>query len=1116
MLQIKNISKKYVTENLVQTALDDVNLNLRDNEFVAVLGPSGSGKTTLLNIIGGLDRYDSGDLIINSISTKEYSDRDWDSYRNHTVGFVFQSYNLIPHQSVLANVELALTISGVSRSERRKRAADALEKVGLGDQLHKKPNKMSGGQMQRVAIARALVNDPDILLADEPTGALDTATSVQVMELLEEVAKDRLVVMVTHNPELADKYATRIVELCDGRITADSDPYEADSTAMAPPEHRNMGRAAMSFGTAIALSFNNLRTKKARTLLTAFAGSIGIIGIALILSLSNGINNYIDSIEEDTLSEYPVQIQSTGFNFASLMTEGTESLSEENDSDDVSVTEMISTMLSKMDNNDLASLRTYLESGESDIWDYAKAIEYLYDIEPQIYMQDDGDVHQVNPSVLSGTSYSSYSSYSDISSLSSIMSMVTGMNLFYEMPENEKLYEDQYDVKAGRWPESYDECVLVLTSNGTISDMVLYTLGLEDYQEYEDMLEQYYSGEDVETSEIDGSYDYEDILGITFKLVNSTDYYEYDSEYGIWVDKTDDDEYMEKIVDEGEDIKIVGIVQPSEDAASQALTSGINYPSSLIEHIVEIAEDSEIVQSQLENPDIDVFTGEKFGEESDSFDMSSLYNIDASALTSAINISDMTGALSDSLDMSSILQSIDLSYNASSDDLNELASTLMEGYQTYAKNNNLADYNDLTEDFEAYLGSSEAQSIISDFIVDTIEDSNAISISTDSIDTLLKNVLEDYSKYVSEQTDPTSVTTDAYLATGRAQNIFDEWAQENIKISDNISIDTASLNTLSSELVSGYSSYAAANGLTDAESISDGFLEYLATDEAEQAITAGLSDMADTAGVQEQLITSMEAATAEVLEKMTASLTDMMSIDGDALLEALGISMDSDDLAEILSSLSSSSTSSYEDNLEKMGYADFDNPSEIDIYPYDFESKDGVVAILDDYNKRMENAGEDEKVITYTDTVGTMMSSVTTIINVISYALMAFVSVSLIVSSIMIGIITYVSVLERTREIGILRAIGASKGNISQIFNAETFIIGLSSGLIGIIISLLLLIPGNVVIHALAGTTDVSAALPVVSGIMLVILSIVLSLIAGLIPSRQAAKKDPVTALRTE
>jgi len=1113
MLQINNISKEYVTEDLVQAALNDVSLNLRDNEFVAVFGPSGSGKTTLLNIIGGLDRYDSGDLAINGISTKEYSDRDWDSYRNHTIGFVFQSYNLIPHQSILANVELALTISGVSRSERRKRAADALEKVGLGDQLHKKPNQMSGGQMQRVAIARALVNDPDILLADEPTGALDTATSVQVMELLEEVAKDRLVVMVTHNPELADRYATRIVELCDGRITADSDPYEVDSTAMAPPEHRNMGRASMSFGTAIALSFNNLRTKKARTLLTAFAGSIGIIGIALILSLSNGINNYIDSIEEDTLSEYPVQIQSTGFNLASMMSEGTESFSEENDLDDVSVTEMTSMMLSTMNNNDLASLRTYLENGESGIEDYAKAIEYLYDVEPQIYMQDAGDAPQVNPSSLANTSYSSYS---DISSLSLIMSMVTGMNLFYEMPENETLYEDQYDVKAGRWPESYDECVLVLTSNGTISDMVLYTLGLEDYQEYEDMLEQYYSGEDVETSEIDGSYDYDDILGITFKLVNSADYYEYDSGYGIWVDKTDDDEYMEKIVDEGEDIKIVGIVQPSEDAASQALTSGINYLSSLIEHIVEIAEDSEIVQSQLANPDIDVFTGEKFGEDSDSFDMSSLFNIDADALTSAINMSDMTGALSDSLDMSSILQSVDLSYNASSDDLNKLASTLMEDYQTYAKNNNLADYNDLTEDFESYLGSPEAQSIISDFIVDTIEDSNAVSISTDSIDTLLKNVLEDYSKYVSEQTDPASVTTDAYLATGRAQDIFDEWAQDNVKISDNISIDTASLNSLSSELVSGYSSYAAANGLTDAESVNSGFMQYLETDEAEQTITDGVSDMIDAAGLQDQLAASMESATSEMMKEMTNSLTDMLSIDGDGLLEAFGISMDSDDLAEIMSSLSSSSTASYEDNLAKMGYADFDEPSEIDIYPYDFESKDGVVAILDDYNKRMEDSGEDERVINYTDTVGTMMSSVTTIINVISYALMAFVSVSLIVSSIMIGIITYVSVLERTREIGILRAIGASKGNISQIFNAETFIIGLSSGLIGIIISLLLLIPGNVVIHALAGTTDVSAALPVVSGVMLVILSVVLSLIAGVIPSRQAAKKDPVTALRTE
>ena len=566
MLQIQHIYKEYRTGNLVQKALDDVSLNLRDNEFVAILGPSGSGKTTLLNIIGGLDRYDSGDLIINGISTKKYKDRDWDSYRNHTIGFVFQSYNLISHQTVLSNVELALTISGIGKEERRKRAIDALKKVGLGEQLHKRPSQMSGGQMQRVAIARALVNDPDILLADEPTGALDSDTSIQVMDLLKEVAKDRLVVMVTHNPELAEEYATRIVNLRDGKIRSDTDEYIVDEQTLKEPEHKNMGKSSMSFLTALALSFNNLKTKKARTLLTSFAGSIGIIGIALILALSNGVNGYIQSIEEETLSEYPLQIQSTGFDITSMMVGNTgtddkskDSSGKKNKDGQVKVMEMVTNMFSKMNTNDLKSLKKHLEKDNDALKSYTNAVEYDYDVDPQIYREDSDGVRQVHPD----KSFSSIGIGAD-SGANSMMSSMMSTNVFYRMPKNTSLYEKQYDVKAGRWPKKYNECVLVLSQDGGMSDFLLYTLGLRDQMELDDMIKAFASEEEIKTPSSLGTYTYKDILNKKFKLVNQADYYEYDSQYKVWKDKSDNAEYMKKLVADGEDIKIVGIVQPAE------------------------------------------------------------------------------------------------------------------------------------------------------------------------------------------------------------------------------------------------------------------------------------------------------------------------------------------------------------------------------------------------------------------------------------------------------------------------------------------------------------------------------------------------------------------------
>ena len=621
MLQIKNIHKEYKTGNLIQKALDDVSLNLRDNEFVAILGPSGSGKTTLLNIIGGLDRYDNGDLIINGISTKKYKDRDWDSYRNHTIGFVFQSYNLIPHQTLLANVELALTISGVSKSKRKQKALEALEKVGLVSQAHKKPNQLSGGQMQRVAIARALVNDPDILLADEPTGALDSETSVQVMELLKEVAKDRLVVMVTHNPELAEKYATRIVNLKDGVIRSDTDPYIIENETNKKAEHKNMGKTSMSFLTSLFLSFNNLKTKKGRTALVSFAGSIGIIGIALILSLSNGVNNYIKSIEEETLSEYPIQIQSTGIDISSMLVNDDDKKSDDKNND-INVTARITNMFSKMGSNDLASLRKYLESSESNIYEYSKSIEYQYDVTPIIYSSDINNLRQINPD----TSFSSLGMGSE-STTNSLMSSMMSTDVFYQMPSDTKLFEDQYDIKAGKLPTNYNECVVVLTSSGNISDFMLYTLGLRDYSEFNNIINQFLAGKTAESPEYsENRYSYEDMLGITFKLINSSDRYEYDDEYKIWRDKSENTDYMKNVVENGEDLKIVGVIQPKEGATAPMLQAGIGYSASLTNYIIDKSYQSQIVKEQLASPEINVFTGKRFDdtENDSSLDMSSL------------------------------------------------------------------------------------------------------------------------------------------------------------------------------------------------------------------------------------------------------------------------------------------------------------------------------------------------------------------------------------------------------------------------------------------------------------------------------------------------------------
>lgn len=1188
MLQIRQLRKEYKTGNLVQKALDGVSLNLRDNEFVAILGPSGSGKTTLLNIIGGLDRYDSGDVIINGISTKKYKDRDWDSYRNHTIGFVFQSYNLIPHQTVLANVELALTISGIGKAERRERAVKALEEVGLGNQLHKKPNQMSGGQMQRVAIARALVNDPDILLADEPTGALDSDTSVQVMDLLREVAKDRLVVMVTHNPELAEQYATRIVKLRDGKIRSDSDPFLIEEGAQAEPQHKNMGKSSMSFLTALSLSFNNLKTKKARTLLTSFAGSIGIIGIALILSLSTGVNAYIQTVEEETLSEYPLQIQSTGFDFTSMMSDGSGAGTEEEEGE-INVVQMVSNMFSTMDSNDLESLKTYLDSGDSGIEQYTNAIEYSYNVTPQIYRKDGDGIRQVNPD----TSFEALGLGSSTGS-NSLMSSMMSTDVFYEMPENSGLYQSQYDVKAGHWPENYNECVLILTSGGGISDFMLYTLGLRDSMELDEMIQQFIDEENVETPDNMGSYTYEDIIGITFKLVNSSDYYEYDSQYQVWRDKTDDEEYMKNLVKNGEDITIVGVVQPAEDANGLLLSSGIGYPASLTKHVAEEAENSEIVQRQLADKSTNVFTNEPFGEQSSDseFDTDSLFTVDAEKLQNAFSFdsSGLTDGLDDAFDLSSLGASaggsldlsgmIDLSgiqldlpqapslsmsdimdsieITASQDDISQMVSGLLAGYQEYAAQNPQADYSRLGEYFLQYLQTPEAQQILSDNIRDIIQSGADLTVSTEELQQLVQDVMAGYQEYAAANgyTDPDRFDEYLieYLQTPEAQAVLSQWASNAFGDVGDVTITQEQLEKLASELAAGYQSYAASNGLPDPSRMGEYFLDYLGTDDAKQKLAAGIAGMVDTGSLESQISgavqsymgqvmsslsgemaqsletqitsavtqvmgqisTGMESAMEQAAARLGENMQNAMSIDPDAFAGAFTMNMSGEELTELMMSMSSTENATYENNLRTLGYVDFDVPSGIDIYPTDFESKEQVVQILDDYNSRMEAEGKDEQVITYTDMVGTLMSSVTDIIDIISYVLIAFVAISLVVSSIMIGVITYISVLERKKEIGILRAIGASKGNISQVFNAETFIIGLCAGVIGIGLSLLFLIPGNALIHYLAGTDDVSAVLPVVPAIVLILLSVVLTLIGGIIPSRKAAKSDPVAALRTE
>ena len=1162
MLQIRDIHKEYKTGSLVQKALDGVSLNLRDNEFVAILGPSGSGKTTLLNIIGGLDRYDNGDLIINGVSTKRYKDRDWDSYRNHTIGFVFQSYNLIPHQTVLSNVELALTISGISGKERRQKALDALDKVGLREQAHKKPNQMSGGQMQRVAIARALVNDPDILLADEPTGALDTETSIQVMDLLKEVAKDRLVVMVTHNPELAEEYATRIVKLKDGKITADSDPFDPELKADAlKPVHKNLGKASMSFFTALALSFNNLWTKKTRTILVAFAGSIGIIGIALILSLSNGINTYIDKIEAQTLSQYPLSIERSSISFMSMMMVSTETWEPAKEGE---VTEVpsVSQILSTVRTNDLISLRTYFDNEKKEIYDLTNGIEYSYSIEPQIFrFEKNGEFRQINPN-------------NDFASMglssSSVFTSAYSMNVFFEMPENESLYINQYNVKAGRWPQNSNEAVLVLTSNGAVSDYIIYAFGLRDTAELDKMVRDFSNGIEVVSDQEHYTWHYEDFMGKTFKVVPAYEFYKYDEKQKVYTDMRNSNDYMRSLLKKSQDLKIVGIIQPKENQDILMLNSGIYYGKDLKEELRAKAEDADIVKKQLADREVNVLTGERFDEQESNFKMDDLFSIDEDAIRDAFKFDedklkfdkdafgdmsgiDFAGALKGSMpslsedQLKSILKGVDFKVNT--EKLLKGMGDIFNDYMDYAKDDPSTDYAKLPDAMAAFISSSEGSAVLRQQLIKLINDSGIADIDPQLANKALTAITDGFAEYalangmdLSDQSRyPEYYRT--YLASAEGKKILDEQsAMISKEITDKVKITPKQAQGVAQALLDAYSKHASENNLPDPKALEGSLKKYLGSDRAKKIITETITGSVNideitktvaknvngmTSKMASQLAKGIEKAIKMVVERLASNMTkalkdtfsdfgSALSVDQDAFAKAFQFNMGEDEMKSFMSELMGGSIASAEGNLSAFGYCDAEDLQSITIFPKDFESKDQITTIIKDYNKMVEDRGEDDKSITYTDIVGALMKSVTKIINTISYVLIAFVAISLVVSSIMIGVITYISVLERRKEIGILRAMGASKRNVADVFNAETMITGFLAGLFGVGISLFSLIPINSLIHKLAESNEVSAAMPWAAAVILVLLSVVLTLIGGLIPSKTASRQDPVTALRTE
>ena len=1066
MLELKDICKQYVTTGFTQVALDHVSVAFRDSEFVAVLGPSGSGKTTMLNIVGGLDHFDEGDLVIDGISTRGYKDRDWDTYRNNRIGFVFQSYNLIPHQTILANVELALTLSGVGRAERRRRALDALARVGLADHVNKRPSQLSGGQMQRVAIARALINDPEILLADEPTGALDSATSVQVMDLLKEVAQDRLVVMVTHNPELAHQYATRIVELADGHITADSDPFDP---ATAPRREAKVARrTSMSFLTALGLSFNNLMTKKGRTIMTAFAGSIGIIGIAAILALANGVNDYIARVEEDTLSSYPLSITKQSMDISGMLSEDAAQASAgEKDDDPNQIPEftMLTDMFASVGSNDLSGLKSYLESNPDDLDSCVNAIQYDYGITPLVYKADTSDgAVQLNPNALS-TAMTGGASGTATAGMTG-----GGMTVFNEMLDDQELLESQYDVVAGRWATAADECVLVLTQSGRISDYTLYGIGVLDPADLTTMVNSAMSGTAGETDvdEVDVDFTYDDALALDFRVLSPSDLYRKNDETGGWTDMSSDADFVTQAVEGGLDLHVVGVVRPNESSDAKALSAGIAYTPALTEELMARAADSAIVQQQLANPEVDVFTGKSFDtlqeEARQGVDLGSLFSVDEDALRSAFSFdtSALQGAFDPSgLDLSGL--SIDLTGVADQVDMDALVAQAPAPDFSSILEQELADPALTTEQFKqvSELGGELAMGFMGHVGALDPEDPD-----------LVQKLAESFAAYL--QTD------DAQAILAQIEEVAGPAVRERVQ-----------------QIVTDY--------------VSGELAPYL------QSFMQSVSSQVGAA-VSAQLQSAMTQVLSQYADQVAGGLSQLQSafsVDADALAGAISFNMDAEDLTSLMESYANASQLTYDNNLQTLGYAIPDDPAAIQIYPRDFEAKERVVDLIDAYNDEQLAAGNDDAVISYTDYVGVIMGSVTDIVNMISLVLIAFVSISLVVSSIMIGIITYISVLERKKEIGILRAIGASKRNVASVFNAETFIEGLISGVFAILVVVAVSVPVNAWVLADFNVEGIMN-LPAGSAAVLVCISVALTLVAGLIPSSAASRRDPVEALRSE
>ena len=1136
MLELKEIVKAYQTANLVQVALNKVSVAFRDNEFVAVLGQSGSGKTTMLNVIGGLDRFQSGDLVIDGISTKDYKARDWDAYRNNRIGFVFQAYNLIPHQSVLANVELALTLSGVSRSGRRKRALDALTRVGLAEHVHKKPSQMSGGQMQRVAIARALINDPEILLADEPTGALDSKTSVQVMDLLRDVARDRLVIMVTHNPELAHQYATRIVELADGCIVADSDPFVP--TAQDRREAKPARRTSMGFLTALSLSANNLMTKKGRTLMTSFAGSIGIIGIAAILALANGTNAYIAKTEEETLGAYPLTIQKTGIDMTAALSVSASDSKDSQPAPDgkvgVSKLRTFADTIRDAKTNDLASLKTYLDNNGGDISAMVNAIEYDYDIVPQIYQSDTSKATvQVSPDQSMKQMETGFGS----GAFSSMM--VT--NPFYQMPATTSLYTSAYDVVAGSWPSGANQVVLVLDEDGNIPNLFEYTLGLKDHKEFDDIMRQYYQGalgdkkqsgtqSGAQSGASTATYDYSAILGTTFRRVNAFDKYTWDDTYKVWTDRSSDADYMKKLVDGGQQLTISGIVKPNSDKGG-ALRQGIAYTPALTYQIIEEAAASPIVKAQRAKPDVDVFTGKTFKELADNqksqsggFDMSSLFTVDESKLSAAFQIDpskmqmDLSGLDFSGMDFSGLdFSNLDMSgLDLSTIDLSALAA--QSGAQSgMAFDLSGLDFGELSKDLPQ-LANVDFQTIIRSALADgAVKDGAAEYLSAQA-----SQIAQGFQDYAREQIEAGGTTDFATLASAYfsqpevLEQLRAAVSSDKVVDSDKLAANLtkalgndpalAQIGTdVSTQVMNAISAQIAAQlGRTLTQGVSAVIGQVM-----QEAMTNAMTSM------MTQLSTAIGDQIGATMEQFATNMSSAFSIDPQAFADAFHSNLDEKSLAALMATMFSTNVPTLDTNLRNLGWADIASPSNISIYPKSFADKDKVKAALDAYNADNKAAGATDKVITYSDVMGALMSSVTKIVDIISWLLIAFVSISLVVSSIMISIITYISVLERRKEIGILRSIGASKGDVSRVFNAETVIEGLLAGLMGVGVTYGLCAIANGIAYSSFNVENIAQLSPL-TALTLIAVSVGLTVIAGIIPASRASRQDPVEALRSE